>query len=112
MWALLFHNSSGGVLGNEGMCLGRTWSQEEGRESRSGTHLLKTLCRHTANSKALESLFLHSLRLCVTPAAPNRRTGLEKKVLHVPEAVSQPEEQLSAIQENQISSTGPQEPEV
>ena len=88
-------------MGNEGMCLGRTWSQDEGRESRSGTHLLKTLCRRTANSKALEA-----------PAAPNRRTGLEKKVLHVPEAVSQPEEQLSAIQENQISSTGPQEPEV
>ena len=112
MWVLLFHSSSAGVLGNEGMWLGRTWSQDEGRESGSGTHLLKTLCRHPANSKASEALFLHSLRPCVTPAAPNRRTGLQKKVLRVPEAVSQPEEQLSAIQENQISSTRPQEPEV
>lgn len=112
MWALHFHSSSGGVLGNEGMWLGRTGSQDNGRESGSGMHLLKTLRRHTANSKVLEALFLHSLRLCVTPAAPNRRASLETKVFHVPEAVSQPEEQLSAIQENQISSTRSQEPEV
>lgn len=89
---------------------GEDWSQENG--TGSGMHLLKSVCRDTANSKVLEALFLHSLRLCVAPTALNRGTGLEKKILLVPKAVSQPEELLSAIQENQISSTRPQEPEI
>ena len=89
---------------------GEDWSQENG--SGSGMHLLKTICRHTANSKVLEALFLHSLRLWVTPTALNRETGLEKKILHIPKSVSHLEELLSAIQENQISSTRSQEPEI
>lgn len=67
--------------------------------------LLKTLCRHSATSKVWESLFPRSLRLSFQ-LFPMVGLCLRSKILHIPKAASQTEEQMSAIRE--ISSTRPQ----